>query len=121
MDGLLWINCVTGAIGSRSYREGRAVATDAAYKTPAITKYLFGNEMTPALPYTHAPARKRDSSKGMTTCMMNTMTVIFARPGKCWQIQRPIRKATLNINHLNRFVPPVRFWRNVPTVRTIQK
>lgn len=29
-----------------------AVAADAAYKTPAITKYLFENEMTPALPYT---------------------------------------------------------------------
>lgn len=29
-----------------------AVAADAAYKTPAITKYLIENEMTPALPYT---------------------------------------------------------------------
>jgi len=29
-----------------------AVAADAAYKTPAITKYLIDNEMTPALPYT---------------------------------------------------------------------
>jgi transposase len=29
-----------------------AVAADAAYKTPAITKFLMENEMTPALPYT---------------------------------------------------------------------
>lgn len=29
-----------------------AVAADAAYKTPAITSYLFGHEITPALPYT---------------------------------------------------------------------
>src|SRR3954468_10320469 len=34
-----------------------AVAADAAYKTPAITSYLFENEMTPALPYTR-PRRK---------------------------------------------------------------
>lgn len=30
----------------------QAVAADAAYKTPAITKYIIENEMTPALPYT---------------------------------------------------------------------
>ncbi|PLT35956.1 IS1182 family transposase [Bacillus sp. V5-8f] len=30
----------------------KAVAADAAYKTPAITKYLLDNEMTPAMPYT---------------------------------------------------------------------
>lgn len=30
----------------------KAVAADAAYKTPAITKYIIDNEMTPALPYT---------------------------------------------------------------------
>ncbi|MDQ0228886.1 IS1182 family transposase [Metabacillus malikii] len=30
----------------------RAVAADAAYKTPAITKYLLEHEITPALPYT---------------------------------------------------------------------
>ena len=29
-----------------------AVAADAAYKTPAITKYLFENEIMPSLPYT---------------------------------------------------------------------
>ncbi|MFC5735975.1 transposase, partial [Cytobacillus gottheilii] len=29
-----------------------AVAADAAYKTPAITKYLIEHEITPALPYT---------------------------------------------------------------------
>jgi len=29
-----------------------AVAADAAYKTPAITKFLMENKMTPALPYT---------------------------------------------------------------------
>ncbi len=29
-----------------------AVAADAAYKTPAITRYLFKNEITPVLPYT---------------------------------------------------------------------
>jgi len=29
-----------------------AVAADAAYKTPAIAKYLIDNEMTPVLPYT---------------------------------------------------------------------
>ncbi|MCK1981964.1 MULTISPECIES: IS1182 family transposase [Peribacillus] len=29
-----------------------AVAADAAYKTPAITSYLFNKEITPALPYT---------------------------------------------------------------------
>ena len=29
-----------------------AIAADAAYKTPAIAKFLFENEMTPALPYT---------------------------------------------------------------------
>lgn len=29
-----------------------AVAADAAYKTPAISKYLLENEITPALPYT---------------------------------------------------------------------
>lgn len=30
----------------------KAVAADAAYKTPAITRYLLEQEMTPALPYT---------------------------------------------------------------------
>jgi len=30
----------------------KAVAADAAYKTPAITKFLMESEMTPALPYT---------------------------------------------------------------------
>ncbi|MDF9762859.1 hypothetical protein OKW24_004632 [Peribacillus simplex] len=30
----------------------KAFAADAAYKTPAITSYLFGNKITPALPYT---------------------------------------------------------------------
>ncbi|MCP1494441.1 hypothetical protein J2Y73_004472 [Peribacillus frigoritolerans] len=29
-----------------------AVASDAAYKTPAITSYLFNKEIIPALPYT---------------------------------------------------------------------
>ncbi|MDP1422193.1 transposase, partial [Peribacillus simplex] len=29
-----------------------AVAADAAYKTPAITSYLFNKEIIPALPYT---------------------------------------------------------------------
>lgn len=33
-------------------RKPKAVAADAAYKTPAITRYLFENGMTPALPYT---------------------------------------------------------------------
>ena len=28
-----------------------AAAADAAYKTPAITSYLFGHKITPALPY----------------------------------------------------------------------
>ncbi|MGG4268491.1 hypothetical protein ABEW06_25575 [Peribacillus simplex] len=32
--------------------KSEAVAADAAYKTPAITNYLFGKEITPALPYT---------------------------------------------------------------------
>jgi hypothetical protein len=35
-----------------------AVAADAAYKTPAIAKFLLENEMTPALPYTRP--RKKD-------------------------------------------------------------
>lgn len=30
----------------------KAVAADAAYKTPAITSYLLKNDITPALPYT---------------------------------------------------------------------
>ena len=30
----------------------KAVAADAAYKTPAIASYLFGNDITPAFPYT---------------------------------------------------------------------
>ena len=60
-----------------------AVAADAAYKTPAITKYLFENEMTPVLPCrTHGHARKTDFSVNMNMFMMNTMTVTFARQGK---------------------------------------
>jgi transposase len=35
-----------------------AVAADAAYKTPAITKYLFENGMTPALPYTRTRTKE---------------------------------------------------------------
>ena len=37
-----------------------AVAADAAYKTSAITKYLFENEVMPSLPYTR-PRMKEDS------------------------------------------------------------
>lgn len=35
-----------------------AVAADAAYKTPAIARYLVGNDMMPALPYTRPRTKK---------------------------------------------------------------
>ncbi|SFM37871.1 Transposase DDE domain-containing protein [Psychrobacillus psychrodurans] len=35
-----------------------AVAADAAYKTPAITKFLFENDIKPALPYTRPKTKE---------------------------------------------------------------
>lgn len=37
---------------SDKFGKPRAVAADAAYKTPAITNFLIENDITPALPYT---------------------------------------------------------------------
>ena len=55
-----------------------AVAADAAYKTPAITSYLFENEMTPALPYTR-PRTKEGFFRKHEYVVDNTLTVTFAR------------------------------------------
>lgn len=52
----------------------KAVVADAAYKTPAIAKFLLENKMTTALPYTR-PRRKDGFFKNMTMYMTNTSTV----------------------------------------------
>ena len=39
-------------------KKPKIVAADAAYKTPAIAKYLFGNEIQPAFPYTRPKTKE---------------------------------------------------------------
>jgi hypothetical protein len=56
----------------------KAAGADAAYKTPAIKKYLIENEITPVLPYTR-PRTKEGFFKKMTMFMMNTTIVIYAQ------------------------------------------
>ncbi|MDQ0272958.1 transposase [Cytobacillus purgationiresistens] len=41
------------------------LAADAAYKTPSITKYLFENEITSALPYTRLSVYSQMQKKSM--------------------------------------------------------
>ncbi|WP_376708031.1 transposase [Peribacillus frigoritolerans] len=55
-----------------------AVASDAAFKTPAITSYLFNKEIIPAL-LIHALAQKKDSSANRTMYTMNILIVTFAQ------------------------------------------
>ncbi|MGG4265630.1 hypothetical protein, partial [Peribacillus simplex] len=54
-----------------------AFAADSAYKIPVITSYLFGKEITPALPYTR-PRTKEGSFRKFDYVMMNIFIVIPA-------------------------------------------
>ncbi|MFB5937270.1 hypothetical protein ACE8FZ_29290, partial [Peribacillus frigoritolerans] len=58
-----------------------AVAADAAYKTPAITSYLFNKEIIPAFPYTR-PRTKEGFSANRTMYTMNILIVTFALRAK---------------------------------------
>ncbi|PAW26365.1 hypothetical protein BKC07_25295 [Peribacillus simplex] len=55
-----------------------AVAADAAYKTPAITSYLFNKKIIPALPYTRPRTKEGFFSAKRTMYTMNILIVTFA-------------------------------------------
>jgi hypothetical protein len=55
-----------------------AVAADVAYKTPAITNFLFENEMIPVLPYT----------RPKIMFMMSITIAISARKGRYYSTRR---------------------------------
>src|SRR5690606_6601001 len=42
----------------KEVKKPKVVAADAAYKTPAIAKYLIGNEIQPAFPYTRPKTKE---------------------------------------------------------------
>ncbi len=55
-----------------------AVAADAAYKTPAITSYLFNKKIIPALPYTRPRTKDGFFFAKRTMYTMNILIVTFA-------------------------------------------
>ena len=59
-----------------------AVAADAAYKTPAITKFLFENDIHTGTSIYTSENKRRILCVNMSTCMMSTMIAIFVRKDK---------------------------------------
>lgn len=58
-----------------------AIATDTAYKTPAITNFLLENQML-LFSLIHVLKQRMVSFESMNMCTMSTIIVIFAHKGR---------------------------------------
>ncbi len=97
-----------------------AVAADAAYKTPAITSYLFNKEIIPALPYTR-PRTKEGFFRKQDYVYDEHFDCYLCPSGETLKYSTTNKEAIASTNRQNKFVQHAHFYLGVQKAKTVKK